>query len=342
MKRSIFKWLGYALLICLLLLCVAVFYPGNYNVPQLQTRAGTQYWKLKTGSAIGYTIIAAKGEKKSYPIIYLHGGPGGYVSDKIIQTLSPLADEGYNVYLYDQVGSGQSARLDDITQFTVGRHIADLKEIIQNTGTQKVILIGQSWGAILAALFAADNSDNIEKIIFTSPGPVYPVNNELLKVKAPENLHLKNPVFTNAQGNKVANNIRTMAMAYCATTFGFKLSTDKEADNFDTYLNYELNKSTVCDTTKIPKQEAGGGYYAGIMTYKSLTTQKDPRPKIKALNVPVLIMKGQCDNQPWGFTYEYTQLFKNHQLIVIPNAGHYIALEQPALYIQTIKDFLNK
>ena len=69
---------------------------------------------------------------------------------------------------------------------------------------------------------------------------------------------------------------------------------------------------------------------------------KDPRPALKASSIPILVMKGQCDNQKWGFTNEYLQVFKNHQLVIIPNAGHSISVEQPSLYLETIADFLNK
>jgi pimeloyl-ACP methyl ester carboxylesterase len=50
-------------------------------------------------------------------------------------------------------------------------------------------------------------------------------------------------------------------------------------------------------------------------------------------------MKGQCDNQKWGFTNEYLQLFRNHQLNIIPNAGHFISVEQPELYQKIIRKF---
>jgi len=78
------------------------------------------------------------------------------------------------------------------------------------------------------------------------------------------------------------------------------------------------------------------------MTVRSFTETKDPRPKLKGLKIPVLIMKGQCDNQPWGFANEYLELFPNYQLNIIPDAGHSISVEQPELYLKTIRDFLNK
>lgn len=342
MKRKILRFIKYMFLFLIVLFLFQILLPKSYDVPPLQKRAGTQFWNLSTGSKIGYTLVSAKGKKKPYAIIYLHGGPGGHITDRNIKMLSPLSNNGYDVYLYDQIGSGQSGRLKDIKQYTVERHIRDLEEIIKKAGTHKVILIGQSWGAILAVLFTANNPDKVEKLIFTSPGPVFPVRRELANIKAPDSFHLRNPVFTNAQGNEKANNIRTKVMKIFATIFGKQLAPDKEADDFATYLNFEVNKSTVCDTSKILPAEAGGGFYAAVMTFESLVKVQDPRPKIKNLKISGLVMKGQCDNQKWGFTNEYLTLFPNHQLAIIPNAGHFISVEQPALYINTIQEFVNK
>lgn len=341
MTKRIFKITGYSLLICLLLLLFEIFYPRSYNVHPFQRRSNTRYWKLSNGSRIGYTFIAAKGKNKLFPIIYLHGGPGGHITNYDIKIFTTIANDGYDVYLYDQTGSGQSERLSNIKDYTVARHIEDLKEIIQKLNCKKVILIGQSWGAILASLFAANNADKVYKLILTCPGPVYPINQNLASDKPPDSIHLKNPFYTNEQGNKKANNIRTKAITFFAINFGKKIATDKEADEFATYLNYETDKSAVCDTANILKEDPGAGFYAGVMTFNSLTKIKDQRPKFKRLTIPVLVMKGECDNQKWGFTNEYLELFKNSELKIIPNAGHFISIEQPKLYTETIVDFLN-
>ncbi|MEO6916162.1 MAG: alpha/beta hydrolase, partial [Chitinophagaceae bacterium] len=296
---------SYTLIITIIIFSFEIFYPRSYNVPHLKERPNTQYWDLSSGSKIGYTLIQGKGNKKQYPIIYLHGGPGGHITDRDFQAFTSLADSGFDIYLYDQIGNGQSERLVNIKDYTVARHIEDLNEIIKKINANKVILIGQSWGSIFAALFVANYSDKIEKIIFTSPGPIFPVHQELAGLQSPDSFHLKVPFYSNAQGNKIANNIRTKAMAFLATKFDIKLATDKEADDFATYLNYEVNKSTVCDTSNILKEDAGSGFYASIMTFNSLTKVNDQRPNLKNLKTPVLVIKGQCDNQKWGFTNEY-------------------------------------
>lgn len=340
MKKTYFKLIQYTLLLCLTFLLMKVFLPRHYDVPSMVPSAATQYWFLPTGSKIAYTYFSAKGQEKPFPIIYLHGGPGGCIFERNITLLSALSEDGYKLYFYDQIGGGLSGRLADISQYTVERHIEDLKAIIDKTGAGKAILIGQSWGAVLAALFTAAYPDKVDQLIFTSPGPVYPVHMELAHRKAPDSLFLSAPYYSNKQGNEHANNLRTKAMALVATTFHQKLATDKEADDFATYLNFELNKSTLCDTSKISTPEAGYGFYASIMTYQSLLQVQDPRPEIKKSNIPVLVMKGQCDNQRWGFTNEYLELFDHHQLAIIPDAGHAISLEQPELYMEAIRRFL--
>ena len=63
---------------------------------------------------------------------------------------------------------------------------------------------------------------------------------KLNHIKAPNSLHLKPPVFTNAQGNAKVKNTRTMAMNFFTVHFGIKLATDKEADEFATYAGHEV------------------------------------------------------------------------------------------------------
>jgi proline iminopeptidase len=339
MKKKIFRVIKYALLLSISIFLFLVLYPRTYPVPPLQKRESTQYWDLPTGSRIGYTLVSAKGIKKPFPIIFLQGGPGGPIYDRNIETLAPLSEDGYDVYLYDQIGCGFSDRLKNINDYTAARHKIDLEEIIKKTGAQKVILIGQSWGAILATLFIADNQEKVEKVIFTGPGPIQPQLEQLSEIDPPDSLHLTKPFFTNADANKKANNIRTKFTAYLAGAFGIKLASDKEADDFQTYQN-GLNKATVCDPLKAPKAEAGGGFYSQVMTLNSFSEIIDPRQKLKKCQFPVLIMKGQCDNQKWGFVKEYLEIFSDHQLVIIPNAGHSISVEQPELYLITIRKFL--
>jgi len=101
-----------------------------------------------------------------------------------------------------------------------------------------------------------------------------------------------------------------------------------------------VDKSTVCDTANILAMEAGGGFYAGVRIYKNLLEIKDYRSALRRLKTQVLVIKGECDNLPWGYTKEYLDVFQNHRLTIIPGSGHFLWVEQPALCLDAIRQFL--
>jgi proline iminopeptidase len=335
------KIIKYIFLVSFIILLSIILFPKKYEVPQFQSRIGTKYWELSTGSRIGYSFINARGIKKTYPIIFLQGGPGAPIFDSNIEILSKLADSGYDIYLYDLVGCGHSNRLDNIEEYTVERHKKDLEEIIIKIGSERIILIAQSWGAILASNYLADNQTKIEKIVFTGAGPILPIDYNLKDIKAPDSLDLKTPLVTNAQGKQKINSIRAMVTEFLAEKFGFKFASENEMDDFAICLNFEMNKSTVIDTSLI-SIKSGFGYYVNIKTVQSFDNVRDRRNDLLKCKIPVLMMRGQFDGVNWGYTDEYLKLFKNHQLVIIPDAGHSISAEQPGLYINTINEFLNK
>lgn len=347
MKKKTIRVSIAIILSSILVYALWLFVPRHYALPTLAQRPTTQYVTLSTGSKIGYTLIPAQGEKKNAAVIYLHGGPGGRVSDLNIATLSELSKEGYDVLFYDQIGSGYSYRLSNMEEYTVERHLNDLEALIKHFKFDSVALIGQSWGCILAAYFLAKYPGMIEKVAFINPGPLFPYPKGLEKTPAPDSLDLRSPVFTNAQGNAKTQSARIKTVEYWARHFGLKMIPDAEMDAFSTWAGFEVNKSCVFDTSKMVKI-AGlktipslNGYYAGLMTFESLQKSMDPRPFLKGLELPVLVVKAQYDNQKWGFTQEYLALFKNSRLKTIRNAGHFIELEQPDALLQTLIPFLN-
>lgn len=323
-----------------LIAALILFLPRHYDVRSFQPRPGTLFWNLPSGSRIGYTLLPARSNRKPYPVIFLQGGPGSPVSDQNIRLFDTLAGLGYDVYLYDQLGCGHSSRLKNISDYTVMRHVKDLDEIVDHIGTPKVILLGQSWGAILAALYIADNRSKVDRVIFSSPGPLIPVNEALAGLHAPDSLQLRKPVHSNREANQKITNPRVRFVKFCALRFGIKMASDSEMDAFQTLLDAELSRSTVSDTAVHRSVVPGGGYYAQLVTVKSFSSTADPRTKLINCQVPALIMKGQYDNQPWGCTREYFDLFTRHSFAFFPGAGHAISAEKPGIYMQKVIAFL--
>ena len=339
MKQKIYKILKWTFLFFISLFFFKACIPSKQEFVSIKPRQSTQYWNLETGSKIAYTHIEGKGEKKPYPVIYLHGGPGGYIHYKVIEVLGKLSDEGFDVYFYDQIGSGLSSRLDNVKEYTAIRHQKDLEEIITHLNAKKVILVGQSWGGSLATLYAADHLDKVEKLILTCPGAVKPIDESVEKLKAPDSLDLKEPLAVNGETIRFVLKPRYLAIRFWAF-FGVKLASDEEADSYLNKMAAIFTKGLVYDPSKVLPEEGGGGGYCNINVPTSYSKLKDPRLKLKNNTIPTLIIKGQYDNIPWGNTNEYLDIFKNNQLKIIEKAGHDVYIEKPNDYLETIKMFL--
>jgi len=309
-------------------------------MPAYEAPTGFRYWNLKNGNKISYLELATSAISDSTPILYIHGGPGACITPKVIEMFRKISTFGYKVYLYDQTGAGNSSRPDRIQDYSVENHCKDLEEIIDKIASPKVYVIAQSWGSLLLTNYLTKHHDKIEKVIFTGPGSILPVDRTLRNIKAPDSLRLQQPIVTNNDGNRKMNSWRSTFVCWMATKLGIRVATDKEMDGFFYALNNELNKSTYCDTSKAKPTAPGGGYYAHIMTINSFNLVPDKKKELRNSTFPILIMRGQCDNQPWGFTAEYLDLFPNIQLTIIPDSGHSISSEQPELYLKTILDFL--
>ncbi len=104
-------------------------------------------------------------------LVVLHGGPGG--DYRALLKCSTFSEDGYFVVFYDQRGSGLSKRHDRATFTGVQLFIDDLDGVInyyRQREDQKVFLLGQSWGAMLATAYVNEYPGKISGAILSEPG----------------------------------------------------------------------------------------------------------------------------------------------------------------------------
>jgi proline iminopeptidase len=93
------------------------------------------------------------------PVVLLHGGPG--VCDYLAPVASMLADR-YAVHRYEQRGCGRTAATAPLDVATL---VADLDTLRAHWGHDRVRLIGHSWGAALAFMYATEHADRVERLV---------------------------------------------------------------------------------------------------------------------------------------------------------------------------------
>lgn len=109
-------------------------------------------------------------------VIPLHGGPGG--DYRYLLNCKSLVSKGLRVVFYDQRGSGLSQRFSKKSYQTLGGSVVDLMydelhAVIahyRKSPAQNVVLLGHSWGAMLASGYAGKYPDDIQGLILCEPG----------------------------------------------------------------------------------------------------------------------------------------------------------------------------
>ncbi|MEX2648888.1 MAG: alpha/beta fold hydrolase [Alphaproteobacteria bacterium] len=81
-------------------------------------------------------------------MLILHGGPGA-TCDYVRDSHCVLADQGYRVVVFDQLGSGQSDKPKDTSLWRVERFVEEVEAVRVKLKLGRVHLLGQSWGTWL-------------------------------------------------------------------------------------------------------------------------------------------------------------------------------------------------
>lgn len=110
------------------------------------------------------------GHLDSALLIVLHGGPG---SDyRYLLNCKAFASHGYRVVFYDQRGSGLSKRHPK-DSYSLQLMNDDLSAVIahyRTSASQKVFLLGHSWGAMLATAYIDRYPTRINGVVLAEPG----------------------------------------------------------------------------------------------------------------------------------------------------------------------------
>jgi proline iminopeptidase len=92
----------------------------------------------------------------------LHGGPGGDHS-YYKPALSPLADKLQLIYI-DHRGQGRSARGPKET-YTLDNNVEDLEALREYLGLDKIVILGASYGGMVALSYAVRYPQNVSHLI---------------------------------------------------------------------------------------------------------------------------------------------------------------------------------
>ena len=116
-------------------------------------------------------------EKGGEPLLLVHGLTYSShefdVNVKDYSLARYFARHGFNVWLLDIAGYGQSQEVDDgfmpDSDYAAEDILAAVKVILEREGRKSLNLLGWSWGTVTAGRFAAENSELVRRLVLYAP-----------------------------------------------------------------------------------------------------------------------------------------------------------------------------
>ena len=121
----------------------------------LAARAQEGYILTPDKVKIFYKIVG----QGTQTVVMVHGGPGNSL-ESIRADLVPM-EKGRRLIYYDQRGQGSSELITDGSKLGYRSHVADLEALREHFKLEKMTLFGNSWGGLIASLYAVEHHDRI-------------------------------------------------------------------------------------------------------------------------------------------------------------------------------------
>ena len=257
------------------------------------------------------------------PVVLCHGGPGIY---DYLEPVAAMIDDLATVHRYDQRGCGRSQ---DSLPYDIATFVADLDALRAHWGYGSWTVIGHSWGATLALMYAIRRPKRVSRLGYLSGTGIDPAwhgeyrRNREAKLSPidREQLRRLDERRKTASATELAR-INDERSALLARTEYYDTVHVEEMPRYDRFpVNFTLNAVLGAEENR-------------------LTETGELRAQIPRIEVPTLVMDGEADPRPRWPRAQIAELLPNGLHVTIARAGHEPWTEQPEATGGALREFL--
>jgi pimeloyl-ACP methyl ester carboxylesterase len=262
---------------------------------------------------IGTKLVADGPEMHERPtLLLLHGGPG-FDHSGMAHTLAPLADVAQLVLL-DHRGQGRSDG-DDPTEWNLDHWVPDIVGFCEALELDRPMILGQSFGGVVALAVAARYPDLPSKLIVSSslakfrPDRAFPMFERLggLEVREVAERH-----FSELSDESAAEFIRVALPVYNPTPMD----------------------PDVIARTRL-KLEVGNHFFRN----EGFTV--DLLPELTNIRCPTLVLGGELDPiTPVADSEDIAAAIPQSEVRIVEEAGHGVFRDKPEEALALIREFV--
>lgn len=267
-------------------------------------------------------IIHLKTFGEGRALLIINGGPGMHSAGFI--PLARTLGKTHRTIIYDQRGTGHS-KIPRIgaQSITLDKMLDDIEVIREHLRIKQWVVMGHSFGGMLASYYATKFPDRIRGLILSSSGGIDMELFATLNIPARLTQDQRDSLsYWRARTNQgdTTYYARFQRGKYLAPAYLY----DK------THVNTIAHRLTE------------GNMHINQLVYQDMRRmQFDCAKALQSFRKPVLIIQGEQDIIPRAIGLKAHRTFPQSTFVTIENCGHYGWLEQPRVYYEKITSFLN-
>jgi proline iminopeptidase len=285
------------------------------------------------GALIYYEVVG-----HGAPLVIVHGGPGAS-HDYFLPYLLPLMRSNKLVFI-DERGSGKSSKLEDPGEYTVANMVEDIEAVRQALALGKISLLGHSFGGVLVQAYALKYQKNLSHLILGSTfASTIELNQALARMKAEmdpkdrERLNALEAAGLFGKGQPWERGRYSEEYAKLAWGVGYfpYVYYNRPDPNYDPLSG---NTGTAWDVYREMWGSDGEFIVDGNLKEVEYVN------RLSEIKVPTLIIVGEHDESDPKMSREMHEKIAGSQLVILPKSGHMTFVDQPELFLKTVREFV--
>jgi len=247
--------------------------------------------------------------------------------------LRPLA-RGRRIVSYDLRGRGLSSSVEDRDRLGVAFDVADLEALRRHLALDRPVVFGHSYCSAVALLHALDHPDAVSGLVLV--GAFAARRLPWHDTELPSLGEMIRPPGSTRLGALRAGKVhRTDPRTYAREWMRHYLLPQQVAR----IENVDLVPLDACDLPNEFPEKWIPDWLERI--YPSLGDW-DWRPRLPALDVPVLLVWGETDRGPPEAEQEWLSGLPRGEMLAVPGAGHWPFCENPDVFFPAVERFLGR
>ncbi|HSZ07128.1 MAG TPA: alpha/beta hydrolase [Steroidobacteraceae bacterium] len=266
---------------------------------------------------LGYEVLGAPSAE--IPLFAVNGGPGLSHAYMMQNDLWQRVAAHRLVVVYDQRGTGASKHVRPNAPQTMDAQVADLEAIRKALALDRIAVLGDSYGGMIAMAYAAAHPEHVSRLILSdSPAPAWKNMVHLLPQVFPDREEQDE-----AEGKQLAADPEAAAQAGLVNHMRMCFYSPEKRDAYVSHMG---------DLGFVP---------AVGQAVQKATENLDLTPSLAGFHFPTLVITGRYDMNVAPLTaWRVAHAIPGAQIVFFEKSGHLPAYEEPEKYLQVLESFL--